>query len=187
MSGLQTKEGPCNRSCWGAITTLAVLGAGTLLYLRLGLAEVRADIPQPQWETTLLSTAVHASVRREAPELRNPVEPTDQNLIGGGKMYLDECAGCHGTPGKPGNISDSLYPPIPQLPMGGTEYTEAQIFWIAKHGVRRAGMFANGKWDSDQKLWAIAAYIKRMNALSPGVKEGLQPTKSESKDSGKQR
>ena len=170
---------------FGVVTTLAVLVVGTLLYLRMGLAEVRADIPPPQWETTLLSTAVHASVRREAPEAQNPVEPTDQNLIAGGKMYLGECGGCHGTPGKAEDTGDSLCPPIPQLPTMGTEYSEAQIFWIAKHGIRRAGMFANGKWDSDQKLWTIAAYIKRMQTLPPAVKEALQPPKPESKDSGK--
>jgi len=170
----------------GVVTTLVVLAAGTLLYLKMGWAEVRADIPPSRWETSLLSAAVHASVRREAPEMRNPVEPTDQNLIAGGKMYLNECAGCHGTPGKPEDSGDSLYPPIPQLPAVRTEYTEAQIFWIAKHGIRRAGMFANGKWDSDQKLWTIAAYIKRMQSLPPAVKEALQPPKAESKDAGKQ-
>jgi hypothetical protein len=29
-----------------------------------------------------------------------------------------------------------------------TEYTVAQVFWVAKHDVRRTGMFANGTWDS---------------------------------------
>lgn len=168
----------------GVVTTLVLLAAGTLLYLRMGLAEVRADVPPSRWETALLATAVHASVRREAPEMRNPIEPTDQNLIAGGKMYLNECAGCHGTPGKPVESGDSLYPPIPQLPTVGTEYTEAQVFWVAKHGIRRAGMFANGKWDSDEKLWTIAAFIKRMQTLPPAVKEALQPPKPESKDSG---
>jgi hypothetical protein len=28
-------------------------------------------------------------------------------------------------------------------PTAGTEYTEARVFWVAKHGVRRSGMFAN--------------------------------------------
>jgi hypothetical protein len=55
----------------------------------------------------------------------------------------------------------------------GTEYSEAQVFWVAKHGIRRAGMFANGVWDSDQELWAVAAYIKRINNLPPRVKEEL--------------
>lgn len=168
----------------GALVTLVALAVGTFAYLSLGLAEVRGDVPGSQLETSLMSTAVHASVRRHAPEIPNPVQPTDENLIAGGKMYLGECAGCHGTPGKPGESGDTLYPPIPQLPTVGTEYTEAQIFWVAKHGIRRAGMFANGKWDSDQRLWTIAAFIKRMNALPEPVKEALRPKKpaTDSKD-----
>ena len=159
----------------GVFATLVALAISIFGYLRLGLAEVRADLPPPRWETYLMYTAVHASVRRRAPELPNPVAPTDEDLIAGGKAYLGGCAGCHGTPGKHeawrNNLS--LYPSPPRLPEVGTEYSEAQIFWIAKHGVRRTGMFANGAWSSDQELWTLAAYIKRINALPPRVKEEL--------------
>ena len=173
----------------GVLTTLVALAVGTFAYLRLGLAEVRGDVPGSRLESYLMSTAVHASVRRHAPETPNPVQPTDENLIAGGKMYLNECAGCHGTPGSAEDTGDVLYPPIPQFAKVGTEYSEAQIFWVAKHGIRRAGMFANGKWDPDQKLWTIATFIKRMNALPAPVKEALQPKKAaagDAKDSSKQ-
>jgi len=173
----------------GVLAALVVVAAGTFAYLRLGLAEVRADLPGSQLESFLMSTAVHASVRRHAPEVSNPIQPTNENLIAGGKMYLGECAGCHGTPSTTENeTGDSLYPPIPQFPKVGTEYTEAQVFWVAKHGIRRAGMFANGKWDSDQKLWTIAAFIKRMNALPEPVNEALTTKKAAAgtKDSSKQ-
>lgn len=157
----------------GVLFTLVVLVAGALLYLRLGFAEVRADIPASRFESALMHSAVHASVRRRAPEMPNPVPATDENLIAGGKFYLEGCAGCHGTPGKPDESSDSLYPRIPQLPTEGTEYSEAQIFWIVKHGIRYSGMFANGKFNSDEKMWTMAAYIKRIKELPPHVREEL--------------
>ena len=157
----------------GVVTTLLILAIGGFLYLKLGLAEVRGDIPPSRWERALMSSAAHASVRRRAPEIPNPVAPTDENLIAGGKLYLNECAGCHGTPGKPNESSDALYPPIPDLPAAGTKYSEAQIFWIAKHGIRLSGMFANGKWDSDEKLWTITAYISRIKSLPLRVREEL--------------
>lgn len=34
-------------------------------------------------------------------------------------------------------------------------------------------MFSNGLWDSDQELWNLAAFIKRMNKLPPQVQEVL--------------
>lgn len=158
----------------GSFVTLAILVVGGVAYLRLGLAEVRGDVPASRLETRLMETAVRASVRRHAPEISNPVTPSDENLIAGGKMYLGECSGCHGNPWKPRHEDDSLYPQPPQLPFTGTDYSEAQIFWVAKHGIRRTGMFANGKWDSDEKLWTVTAYIKRMNNLPPHVAEELK-------------
>ena len=156
----------------GVVTTLLVLAIGGFLYLKLGLAEVRADLPPSRWETSLMTSAAQASVRRRAPEIPNPVAPTDDNLIAGGKLNVNECAGCHGAPGKH-NEPDTLYPPIPDLPTAGTQYSEAQIFWIAKHGIRLSGMFANGKWDSDEKLWTITAYVAGIKSLPPRVQEAL--------------
>jgi mono/diheme cytochrome c family protein len=165
----------------GVLATLLTLILGALAYLRLGFAEVRGDLPASRWETALMKSAVHSSVRRRAPELPNPVPPTEENLIAGGKIYLGACSGCHGDPAKPvdGDTAASLYPPIPQLPQAGTEYTEAQIFWIAKHGIRRSGMFANGKWESDQRLWTVAAFIKRIQALPPAVQQALAKPRSD--------
>jgi thiosulfate dehydrogenase len=158
----------------GVLTTLSVLAIGIFGYLRLGLAEVRADIPPSVFETYVMNSSVHASVRRSAPQVPNPVEPTDENLIAGAKFYLDACAGCHGTPGKPENGNGAvLFPIIPELPVVGTEYTEAQVFWVAKHGLRRSGMFANGVFAEDNELWTVAAYIKRMNSLSPAVQAAV--------------
>jgi mono/diheme cytochrome c family protein len=157
----------------GVLCAVVALILGGFAYLRLGFAEVRADLPPSGWEKAQMFSAVHASVRRHAPETPNPVPPTDENLIAGGNIYLNECAGCHGTPGKPDTSSDTLYPPIPQLPQVGTTYTEAQIFWVAKHGIRFSGMFANGKWESDQKLWTVAAYVKRIKSLPSQIEQQL--------------
>ena len=94
----------------GIAFTAAVLVIGGLGYLLLGFAEVRGDLPPSRLESAVMRRAVHASVRREAPEVPNPFPPSDENLIAGGKVYLDECAGCHGTPGKPEEYPGVLFP-----------------------------------------------------------------------------
>ena len=159
----------------GVLIGIAIPLMGAFGYLRLGRAEVRADIPPGRWENYLMNAGMHASVKREAPNAPNPVLPTDENLIAGGKLYRSACEGCHGRPGKPfGGKGPILYPPIPELPVVGTQMSEAQIFWVAKHGIRRSGMFANGVWASDEQLWMAAAYIKRMNSLPPVVKVAIE-------------
>jgi len=158
----------------GVLFTLLFGALAVVVYLRLGFAEVRADVPATRLETALLGAAVHASVRRHAPEMPNPVQPTQENLLAGGKIYLGECSGCHGElePGKGGSGS-SLVPSPPQFSSVGTEYTEAQLFWIAKHGIRHSGMFANGVWDKDERLWQVSAFIKRIRSLPPAVRTTL--------------
>src|SRR6266850_1930935 len=74
----------------GVLATLAVLVVGGFAYLSLGWAEVRGDLPPSRFESYLMTTAVHASVRRSAPELPNPVAPTEENLIAGGKWDPDQ-------------------------------------------------------------------------------------------------
>ena len=157
----------------GFLSGIAVLVLGVMGYLRMGFAEERGDIGPSWWESGLMYSAVHASVRRHAPEQPNPVPPTEENLIAGGKAYhgmLDKSAKDYG---------NTLYPPVPQLPKVGTEYTEAQIFWVAKHGIRRTGMFANGAFVSDQEIWTMAAFIKRIKDLPPKVQAALAEKKSD--------
>lgn len=158
----------------GVVVTLLVLAVGAFAYLRFGWVEARADLPPSDSEVSMMRSFLHASIQREAPNVQNPVAPTDENLIAGGKLYLRACAGCHGTPGKSfGGHGPILYPPIPEFPVVGTDLTEAQVFFVIKHGIRYSGMFANEAWAKDSDMWSMAAYVKRMNSLSPAAKQAM--------------
>ena len=159
----------------GAIAAIVVLAVGTLGYLGLGFAPVGADAEPPAWEAGLMNSTVHASVRRSAPRMQNPLAPTEETLIAGGKLYLDDCVGCHGAPGKPASaFGATFYPPVPQFPSIGTQYPEAEVFWVAKHGIRRTGMSPQGPYYTDTELWTLSAFITRIKNLSPGVLNGIQ-------------
>jgi mono/diheme cytochrome c family protein len=152
-----------------------ILILGVFAYLEMGLAEIRSDDPPSGWTRHFLYSATHAAVRRRAPIQQNPLPADEQVLIAGGKLYLNDCVGCHGEPGKPtSEFGASFYPPAPQLDRTATKYTEAEIFWIAKHGIRRTGMSAQGNSYSDEDLWRLAAFIRRMTQLPPRVMEGIQ-------------
>jgi mono/diheme cytochrome c family protein len=159
----------------GFLTMSAVLVSGLWGYVRLGLAEVQADVHAPAWERRFMNFAVHASVRRSVDNVQNPPPPTDENLIAGGKLYLSDCSGCHGEPGNRRPLTRAYYGPPPRFALSGTEYSEPELFWIVKHGVRRGGMPSSDPSYTDQQIWGLALFVKQMKNLSPTVVEGIQP------------
>jgi Cytochrome C oxidase, cbb3-type, subunit III len=158
----------------GFLGTLVLLAAGVIGGLRLGAAEVRGDVPPPAWQRRLMQFAEHAAIRRSAPRARSSMPPTDDELIAGGKLYLDGCEGCHGWPGHP-RRKRALFSPPPELAYVGTHYSEPERFWIIKHGIRRTGMSAWGTTYTDKQLWSLAAFVGRIQDLPPSVLDAIQP------------
>jgi cytochrome c553 len=161
----------------GFVAMLTLLVTGSWAYLRLGLAEVPADVNPSAIENRLMHFAVHAAVRHNAPKSQNPFPPTDENLIAGGILYVNGCAGCHGQPGKSPGEDDPEYSRPPKFARDASPYSESEMFWVIKHGVRRTGMSAYGPFYSEKEMWNLAAFVKRMQNLSPAVLQGIHSKK----------
>jgi hypothetical protein len=57
-----------------------------------------------------------ASTERHAPNVKNPIEPTDTNLHEGMKVYVTYYSQCHGGPAIPVSaLGKAEYPPAPQF------------------------------------------------------------------------
>ena len=151
-----------------------VLAVGVGVF-KLGLMPVNADVPPSRLETRFIPIAVRASVVHHAEEQPNPLAPTDENLIAGSEVYAELCARCHGTPGRgPSVLGASFYPPAPQFTLQPSAYTEAELFWIVKHGIRDTGMPAWGRLLTDQDIWKVVALLRRINSLPPAVETSLK-------------
>jgi len=154
----------------GVISVFAVGSAVAFLVMRSGLVPVNANQAPPPWESRLLKSALHASVARYASKETNPRPPTEENLKAGAEIYTQLCAECHGLPHKgPSIYGSSFYPPAPQLAGAASFYTEAELFWIVKHGIRNTAMPAWGSTLTDQDLWQVVALVKKFDALPPAV------------------
>lgn len=47
--------------------------------------------------------------------------------------------------------------------VGLPQYTDAELFWIIKHGIRNTGMPAWGRMLSDEDIWQIVAVLKGLD------------------------
>jgi mono/diheme cytochrome c family protein len=154
----------------GAVLTLTLLLLSALAVTKLGLMPVSADGAHSRLEARIMPAVLHASIARHASVERNPVPLDENNLKAGVDIYKSMCARCHSTPGgEPSTYGQSFYPPAPGLPEGMGSYTEAQLFWLIKHGIRNTGMPAWGTMLSDEEIWQIVSLLKNSQDLPPSV------------------
>ena len=161
----------------GVIAAFILMPIGTIGCFVLGLTEIRSDSKPSGWESQLMNSAVHAAVRRNVTGISNPTPASDERLVAGGKLYVEGCAGCHGELAKPLQEDHDHFPPVPQLPHVGTQYSEEEAYWIVKHGIRMSAMSAYGPFYSEQQLWALAAFVARIKSLPPDVLRAIQANK----------
>jgi mono/diheme cytochrome c family protein len=156
----------------GVVVTVLVLVLGGLATAMLGLLPTTADATPPRIERRIAMSAVDASMERRAPQVTNPVPPTDDNLIDGMKIYTMNCAGCHGGVDlKPNPFGQSFYPPVPQLIVHPMDDPEWHIYYATRTGIRYTAMPAWNKTLTEQEMWKVTAFLSRIEKLPPAVQE----------------
>jgi mono/diheme cytochrome c family protein len=156
----------------GVIFTLAVIILGGLGFAMLGFFPTAANVEPPHLERRFAMGAMDASMERHAPRITNPLMPNDQNIEDGMKLYTMNCAICHGgLDRKASALSNSFYPPAPNLISDPPDDPEWHIFYTIRTGVRYTGMPAWDKNLSEQDIWKITLLLSHMDKLPPGAQE----------------
>ena len=161
----------------GVIITLVVLFGGLLLFLKLGMVDVRAAQPISSIEHELAEMAMDSSVERRAPHTENPIQPTDDNLMTGAMLYEKNCSLCHGSAADKGHVSpmgQAFYPHVPQIIRRIPGDEDWHLFYVTKYGIRDTGMPAWEKSMKDDDIWRVISFIKHSDKLSPTVQEMWQ-------------
>ncbi len=160
---------------WGVAVTFGVgvmVAVAAYLYLKLGYFDFRADIEPSRFETALAMGFLDASVERRASDERNPIPPTEPNLREGLRLYVADCAGCHGSPSRPNReLAHLFYPPAPNFVEEPPDMAEIENFYIIKHGIRWTGMPAWKTTLSDQEIWEIVTFLGRLDKLPVAVQQ----------------
>jgi mono/diheme cytochrome c family protein len=159
----------------GIIFTAVVIIVGGIFVAKQGYISVEADQPLPAFEKKFAMWAVDASADRHAPNQKNPMQPADENLVEGAKIYLNHCAGCHGLPSNPDSqFGRSFFPPVPQFFKDAPDMPDNQNFYITQHGIRWTGMPAWSKTLNEQQIWTVVTFLSRIEKLPPAALKVLE-------------
>lgn len=143
-----------------------ILGAGAFVYS--GFYDIAARTPHFQPVQELLLWVKNRSIKYHAQDLRAPNLNRPELVKRGLSLYLDNCIDCHGAPGASrSRLGIGLNPNPPPLVQTAEQWTPAQIAWITANGLKMAGMPAFGLGEEPGDLWALTAFVIRLNSLSP--------------------
>lgn len=156
---------------------LSVLGLGCVVAI-IGFYQINIDaLQEPGPTETLLATrAKHILVHRSSSRDAILPAPTDlkASIEEGDKLYGIDCAMCHGSDGHtPSDTGRWMYPRASDLTSLEVEqYSDRDLFWIIKNGIRLSGMPAFGKVESNEHIWNLAHFVRTLRGSAPPQNEG---------------
>lgn len=154
---------------------LTVLAAAALFIaivagavIALGIYNIGADAPHSRPVYALIEAVRERSIKARARRIDAPGDlDSPARIASGAGLYAEMCSGCHLAPGMaPSELSQGLYPQAPEL---ARRYhgDDAEAFWTVKHGVKMTAMPAWGRTHSDELIWDVVAFLRKLPTLSP--------------------
>jgi cytochrome c553 len=96
-----------------------------------------------------------------------PLGDPDLVTLGAGHFH-GGCAFCHGAPGVPVSpVAERMLPPPPNLSRSMRPWSDAELFWIVKHGIKYTGMPGWVALERGDEIWAVAAFLRVMPNIEP--------------------
>jgi mono/diheme cytochrome c family protein len=149
------------------LLTLVVLVLGGLLFMYSGAYNVAATQEHTALGRWVLNTGQTRSVAVRAGGVPES-PPFDASMVEHGfEHFRAMCVGCHGAPGvERGEFGKGITPTPPELSEEAAEWTEKELFWIMKHGIKMAGMPAFGPTHSDEEIWGLVAFLQELEGMT---------------------
>jgi mono/diheme cytochrome c family protein len=153
------------------VATLVVLVVLGIAYIYSGLFDVAATSKDSGLIHWAVSTTRERSIDSRGEDIQVPasIKLDDPKTIQTGFDHYNEmCVACHGAPGEqPGELRAGLNPKPPLLYKFKNEDPPGEVFWIIKHGIKMTAMPGWGPTHSDDKIWAMVAFVKKLHDITP--------------------
>lgn len=150
---------------------------GGLLYIYSGAYNVSATESHTRVGQWLLETVKTESIQAHAEPVTATVTPDSVMIQDGFHSFREMCVVCHGAPGvEPGWMGQGMRPDPPRLSQAVTKYSQGELRWILRNGIKMAGMPALAPTHSDRQIESLVAFIQRLPDISPKEYEALNQT-----------
>jgi mono/diheme cytochrome c family protein len=145
-----------------------LLAVGALAFIFMGAYNVSATVPHTSVARWLMNLTQERSVAARADDVPPPLSLDSSTLRHAFEHYQEMCVDCHGAPGiERGEIGKGINPEPPDLAEAAAAWSDRELFWIIKNGIKMAGMPAFGITHSDEELWAAVAVVRRLQDMPP--------------------
>ncbi|RVT93005.1 c-type cytochrome [Sphingomonas crocodyli] len=157
------------RLSWKRVVLVLVgLLAAGMLFAWSGAMQVSAS--SGHWRITdwFLHWVMRNSVRTYAAFQAPEKVRDDTSLVSAAGHFRQACQVCHGAPGiRPSPVMQAATPPAPDLALTAREWSDAQLFWIIRHGVKFTAMPAWPAADREDEIRRMTAFVRRLPDMTP--------------------
>ena len=157
----------------GFVLAIVVIALVVVVYFHWGSPPVAtADKPFP-FEKQVVKVPLNARIDREMKTA--PFGISEDVYEGGAKVYMADCAACHGVPGHDVPFAKTMYPSAPQLwkkhakgnVVGVSDDEPGETYWKVANGIRLTGMPAFDKVLTDTEMWQVTLLLKNADQQLP--------------------
>lgn len=146
----------------GVATAFVFVGISISLFVVSGGYNVAAVDEHGRLTHWLLQKTKERSIAVHAKSVHPPGAFTPDQVRQGFLEFNDMCVTCHGAPGKESEIANGLNPSPPDLSKAAGRWSNAELFWILKNGIKMTGMPSFAASHSDDTLWSIVSFLREL-------------------------
>lgn len=162
------RSGTARTAIIAVAATLVVLGLAGLAFMYSGAYNVAATAGHASLVRWILETTQERSIAARADQVPQPPPADSAAVLHGFEHFRSMCVVCHGAPAvERGELGKGITPTPPELSEEAEEFSERELFWITKHGIKLAGMPAFGPTHSDEEIWGLVAFLTRLAGMTP--------------------
>ncbi len=164
----------------GIITGVVLVVLGVFCYLHFGsLPVATGDSPFPM-ERQITHAALDSRIGRDMVKTP-PLAADAATFTAAVPVYQQQCASCHGVPGKDSSFAKGMYPRAPQLfekhhngVVGVSDDEPGETEWKVANGIRLTGMPAYKSILSEKEMWQVSLLLANADKLPDAVTQALQ-------------